>query len=276
MLSKLTLIGLHNYSKGAIWDNIDLPEGIEKELLINEILKENGEFCLIYPDLDFLTVQINCFFKKWYSTFSKWLYVLEEEYEPLFNVDVKTSTTEHGVNEDNSETNGVNRANRSGASNGTQIGNTGEVKNTSSGEGRTESGNGISNGNSYNTGEKFKAAYDANTYQGTEKEIGSGNTSMSNSSYNSMNASSTSSLSVSTNNSLSTSESESEQSSSTSSESMTANSEHTITTEEYKRGNQGVTMSQEMLLAELNVRRFNLYDQIADIFASEFCVTYYV
>ena len=40
MLSKLTLIGIHNYSNGAIWDDIELPEGIEKELLINEILKQ--------------------------------------------------------------------------------------------------------------------------------------------------------------------------------------------------------------------------------------------
>lgn len=260
MLSKLSLIGMHNYSKGTIWDNIELPEGIDKDLLINEILKENGEFCLIYPDLEFLTLQINCFFKKWYSTFEKWFNVLVEEYEPLYNVDVKTSFEEHGENEDNSETNGANRANRSAHGNGLQQGTTGET--------RTESANGNSNGNSINNTENKKAAYDADTYQGVAEELGSASTYTTTSSF--------SSLSGSTNSSLSTSESESEQSSSISSESMTANSEHTITTEEYKRGNQGVTMSQEMLLAELNVRRFNLYNQIADIFASEFCCTYYV
>lgn len=228
MLSKLTLIGLNNYSNGAIWDNIELPEGIDKELLINEILKENGEFCLIYGDMDFLKVQIQMFFKKWYSSFDKWIKVLTEDYEPLFNVDVKTSNVEHGVNEGNSATSGRNDSTR----------------NTSA--------NGGSSGSSSNTNEHFKAAYDASTYQGVDKDIGSGTTSLNSSEYGS------------------------EVGSATNSESMTSNSEHTVTNEEYKRGNQGVTMSQEMLLAELNVRRFNLYDQIADIFASEFCVTYYV
>lgn len=228
MLSKLTLIGLHNYSEGAIWDDVVLPEGIEKELLINEILKQNGEFCLIYPDMDFLKAQITFFFRKWYSNFEKWITVLNEEYEPLFNVDVKTSNTEHGVNEGNSASSGRNDSTR----------------NTSA--------NGGSTGSSSNTNEHLKAAYDASTYQGVDKDISSGTTS------------------------LSTSEYGSEVGSATNSESMTSNSEHTITNEEYKRGNQGITMSQEMLLAELNVRRFNLYDQIADIFASEFCVTYYV
>lgn len=228
MLSKLTLIGMHNYSNGDIWDNVLLPEGIEKELLINEILKSNGEFCLIYPDMDFLKVQIELFFRKWYSNFNKWITVLNSEYEPLFNVDVKTSFEEHGENEDNSEKNGLNN------------------------NSRNTSASGSSNGSSNNTTERSKAAYDASTYQPTEREVSSGITS------------------------LNSSETGSETGSATSSESMTANSEHTITTEEYKRGNQGVTMSQEMLLAELNVRRFNLYDQIADIFASEFCITLYV
>lgn len=228
MLSKLTLIGMNNYSNGAIWDNIELPEGIDKDILINEILKQNGEFCVLYSDMDFLTLQIQCFFKKWYSSFEKWVNVLTEEYEPLFNVDVKTSNTEHGVNEGNSASSGRND----------------NTRNTSSSGGSTDT--------SSSTTEKSKAAYDAATYQPTEKEVTTGSTALNSSEY------------------------ESEIASATSSESMTSNSEHTITNEEYKRGNQGVTMSQEMLLAELNVRRFNLYDQIADIFASEFCVTYYV
>lgn len=228
MLSKLTLIGLHNYSNGAIWDDIELPEGIDRELLINEILKENGEFCLIYPDLDFLTIQIKLFFKKWYSNFEKWIDVLTKEYEALYNVDVTTTFEETGDNEENSATSGRNNSSR----------------NTSA--------SGGSSGTSTNISDKLKAAYDAATYQPIERESSTGTTS------------------------LNSSETGSEIGSSTNSESMTATSEHTINTEEIKRGNQGITMSQEMLLAEINVRRFNLYNQIADIFASEFCITLYV
>ena len=98
MLSKLTLIGIHNYSKGAIWDDIDLPEGYDKEILVNEILKQCGEFCLIYPDQDFLKVQIEQFFKKWYHNFDRWMKANNFDYEALYNLDVKSTVTEEGEN----------------------------------------------------------------------------------------------------------------------------------------------------------------------------------
>ena len=104
MLSKLTLITLHNQSNGAIWGDIDdyIPVGVNKEILINEILKEDGEFSLIYPDPEFLRVQIRMFFMKYQQMFTKWINVLNEEYDPLFNVDVKTDYSEEGSNSEDS------------------------------------------------------------------------------------------------------------------------------------------------------------------------------
>ena len=228
MLSKLTLIGIHNYTNGAIWDDIELPEGLDKDILINEILRRNGEFSVVWPDADFLKIQIDFFFKKWKHNFSRWVEAANKEYEALYNVDVTTTTTEEGTNEANSASSGQN--------NGTV----------------SRSGSGTSNGTSGNTSTESKAAYDSNTFQNTKQIVDSGSTS------------------------LSTSENGSETSSATNSESMTSNSEHEILTEEYKRGNQGITMSQELLAAEYNIWLFNLYNQIADIFASEFCVCIYV
>lgn len=228
MLSKLTLIGIHNYTNGAIWDDIELPEGLDKDILVNEILRKNGEFPVVWPDADFLKIQIDFFFKKWKHNFSRWVEAANEEYEALYNVDVTTTTTEEGTNEANSATSGQN--------NGTV----------------NRSGSGTSNGTSGNTSTESKAAYDSNTFQNTKQIVDTGSTS------------------------LSTSETGSETTSATNSESMTSNSEHEILTEEYKRGNQGLTMSQELLAAEYNIWLFNLYNQIADIFASEFCVCIYV
>lgn len=228
MLSKLTLIGIHNYTNGAIWNDIELPEGLDKDILVNEILRRNGEFPVVWPDADFLKIQIDFFFKKWKHNFTKWVEAANKEYEALYNVDVTTTTTEEGTNEANSATSGQNNGtvNRSGSSS--------------------------SNGSSGNTSTESKAAYDSNTFQNVRQVVDNGNTS------------------------LSTSETDSETSSATNSESMTSNSEHEILTEEYKRGNQGITMSQELLLAEYNVWLFNIYNQIADIFANEFCVCIYV
>lgn len=228
MLSKLTLIGINNYTNGAIWDDIELPEGLDKDILVNEILRRNGEFPVVWPDADFLKIQIDFFFKKWKHNFTRWVEAANKEYEALYNVDVTTTTTEEGTNEANSASSGQN--------NGTV----------------NRSGSGSSNGTSGNTSTESKAAFDSNTFQNIKQVVDSGSTS------------------------LSTSENGSETSSATNSESMTSNSEHEILTEEYKRGNQGITMSQELLAAEYNIWLFNLYNQIADIFASEFCVCIYV
>ena len=223
MLSKLTLIGIHNYSKGAIWDNILLPDGYDKEILVNEILKQCGEFSLIYPDSDFLKVQIEQFFKKWYHNFDRWMKAYNFDYEALFNLDVKSTRTEEGENYENGS--------------------------KTSNDSRTTSGNTTGSSSGYNENIHQKSAYDSGSFQNTEKDNGS----------SSMNSSGSSS----------------ETSSGNGTEITSGNSNHKIITEEYRRGNQGITQSQEMLLAEYNAWRFNIYSQVADIFASEFCVTVY-
>lgn len=215
MLSKLTLIGLHNYTSGKIWDNLELPEGIDKDILVNEILRQNGEFPVIYPDPEFLKIQITYWSKKWYHNFERWVAANTKQYEALFNVDVTTTTTDE-VKDNGADTKNFNMQ-------------------------RSGSNNGGSNG----TAENKKAAYDTSTYQPVT--------------YDSTNSST----------SLSTSESEMH------SESNSNSWEHSQTMVEVKQGNQGITMSQELLLAEYNAWLFNLYTQIADVFASEFCITLY-
>ena len=40
-------------------------------------------------------------------------------------------------------------------------------------------------------------------------------------------------------------------------------------------GNIGITSAQELFLKEADVARFNLYEQIADLFCNEFCIMVY-
>lgn len=218
---------MHNYSKGAIWDKLELPEGIDKESFVNEVLRQASEFPLLYPDLNFLTYQIGEFGKKWYHNFERWIKAYNFEYEALYNLDVKSTITEVGNNKEDSS--------KSGASN----------------SGRNASGSASSNGHNNEDTNHYKAAYDSSNPVITEKDSTGATTS------------------------LNSSEQNSETSSSTNSESMTSASEHSITTEEYRRGNQGITMSQEMLLAEYNAWSFNLYQHMAEIWVSEFCICIY-
>ena len=133
MLSKLTLIGLDTYSDGAIWKDLELPEGIDKELLVHEILRQGGEFSVLYPDQEFLTLMITAWGKKWYHNFERWVTAYEFDYNALYNLDVTSTTTEIGNN--------------------------------------SESGESHSNGLSGNT--HSKAAYDSNSLQTASSDSGS-------------------------------------------------------------------------------------------------------
>jgi len=105
---------------------------------------------------------------------------------------------------------------------------------------RTEIGNNSgevhSTGGSSDTATLQKAAYDSNTFQNTQQTITGG-----------------------TNNVDSSNK-----------------ANHDITIEEVRQGNQGITMSQEMLLAEYNAWSYNIYNHMAEIFVSEMCICIYV
>lgn len=187
MLAKLTIKGLHEYTDGAIWDNLEFPEGIDKEVAVNEILRQCSEFSTVYPSLEFLVPAIKAWGKKWYFTFQKWYEAMTKEYEPLWNVDAKTVITD--------------AFNKSGQNSG--------------------SGDNVHQ----------NASYDSDTFKNAEKDT------------------------------------------MTSSGSFTEGSQNRH--EEVRQGNQGMTKSQDMLMDEYNVRTWNLYSHIADIFANEMCICIY-
>lgn len=129
-VSKITLIGFNNYYE-HLWDELALPSGINKDLLINNILLRGGEFEVLYSDPEFMMHAIGVWSNKWQRTFEKWLRALSEEYNPLHNYD------RHEIYTDNRNINRSETASGSDSS-------------VSSGSGNTE--NSVS-------------AYDVSTYQ---------------------------------------------------------------------------------------------------------------
>lgn len=187
---KLTLIGAYNYDP-TLFDNVNFPDGINKDLAVNEILTRAGEFELIYSDLDFLKFQITKWASKHYRTFDKWVNALALEFNPLHNYDRYEET------DDNTE-------NTSSASSNAGATTTGKV-----------------------------SAYDSSSYQPKDETT-------------------------------------------TSSESgETSGSESTYTHRAHLYGNIGVTTSTQMLEDFIRVERFNIYEQMADIFVDEFCLLIY-
>lgn len=96
--AKITLIGLNNYcvAKGySLFDQVIIPSGIDRDMLIHAILLRAGEFEVLYPNPDFMQDVINSLFKRWYKTFAKWEKALNIEYDPLSNYDRKEEWTDN-------------------------------------------------------------------------------------------------------------------------------------------------------------------------------------
>lgn len=88
----LTLNGLYQYGLLAdkdLFENLSFPEGIDKQLAIDNILHNCADYEVLYPDFDFFSNAIDFFSKKWLRTFEKWLAVMNIDYEPLDNYDRK-------------------------------------------------------------------------------------------------------------------------------------------------------------------------------------------
>lgn len=101
MPAKLTMIGLYNFDN-SIFDDLVLPEGIDRDTCIGTILLRSGDFELLYPDLSFMKAIIGTWSTKHARTFEKWQEALELEYNPLDNYDrteeITDNDTEIGSN----------------------------------------------------------------------------------------------------------------------------------------------------------------------------------
>lgn len=88
-LAKMTLIGFYNAYEDIdpLFANLTLPAGIDKDLFINSLLLDAGEFEVLYADPDFFKNAISIWGRKWYRTFEKWFSALNVSYDPLNNYD---------------------------------------------------------------------------------------------------------------------------------------------------------------------------------------------
>lgn len=90
--AKITLSSFYTWFNTAspqddLFKNLELPEGIDKDTLVGNILMTGGEFEVAYADPYFMQNLIGIWSKKWYRTFTKWVDALSIEYNPLENYD---------------------------------------------------------------------------------------------------------------------------------------------------------------------------------------------
>lgn len=86
MGASLSILGLYEWNEG-IFDNLELPEGLDSAIVIPEIVTQCADFCLLYPDYDFMRMLIGVWSKKEKRIWADLLRSETFEYNPIENYD---------------------------------------------------------------------------------------------------------------------------------------------------------------------------------------------
>ena len=82
-----TIISYNFYLDGGLFANAVFPASIDKELVVDTILLNAGEFEPLYKDAEFMQHACEVWAKKWFHAFERWALALSEDYDPLYNYD---------------------------------------------------------------------------------------------------------------------------------------------------------------------------------------------
>ena len=90
----LSLLGLYRCNKN-LFDGLKLPEGIDRETVINSLLAETAEFEILYPDAEFMENMISAWSEKELAVWEKLETTLHYKYDPLSNYDRNEETSDN-------------------------------------------------------------------------------------------------------------------------------------------------------------------------------------
>lgn len=259
MPATLTTIGLYRYDE-SLFDGLTFPEGIEKDIAVNEILMKSGEFEVLYPNIDFFKAQIDFWGRKHYRTFDKWIKALDIDFEPLYNYD-RTEEWDDELTRDNKSKTEADYNNDRTAD--LEDKRTLDTADTRTPDDLTSTQSQTLNG----TDETKVAAYDSSDYQPKEKTthdmgtivtVESGTDTMTHTGTDTV--ATTGTDKVNTKGTLADTKVDDKE--------KTKHKGHIY-------GNIGVTTSAALLREYLDTEYWNIYEHIADLFVEEFCIMVY-
>lgn len=146
--SKITMIGMYNIMKHDgvdLFELLSLPNGIDKDTVVADILQTSSEFEVMYSSPQFIHDSIRYWSKKWFWTFDKWIKAINIKYQPLNNYDRHEEWTDNNTHSDDDT-----------------IKNVGKTTDTASGESTLHDDA---------SSELQKSAFDSSTYSPSEKTI---------------------------------------------------------------------------------------------------------
>lgn len=85
-IPRMTLIGMYNFDS-HLFDDMTMPEDVDKQKVINTLLLAHGERPVLYMDVDFMKTAIKIWAEKWQTSFTRMAEALTAEYNPIHNFD---------------------------------------------------------------------------------------------------------------------------------------------------------------------------------------------
>lgn len=156
-MARFSLYGLYQYDP-TLFDNIELPEELDKQFLVAEIFSNSGDLFPYYQVPAMFKMNVEFWFKRNYFNFKKSIQALMSEFNPVENYDRY---------EDMTETPDITRKRENSGSDSVSVQNDGSVNTTTM---ATDNG----------SNERQTSAYNANTYEPADKNIISDSSSGSN------------------------------------------------------------------------------------------------
>ncbi len=277
-IMKVTLIGMENYLNGyekSLFDNVTFPDGITKDDVTNNILLQGGEFEPIYADPYFLRDAIGLWSRKHNRTFTKWIEALNIDYAPLENYDRIEDWTD-------TENGGVSTTGRTDSGNKRTFDNqdkrTLDTQNKRTLDTQDKETLDTQNKRTLDTNitiENTVSAFDSSTYQPSDKSDSdnTGTDTMDNTGTDTVDHTGTDTMDNTGTDTVDYSGTITDEYGEGRSNQETRNNK--AVHDGRIHGNIGVTTSQQMLQAELNIAKWNIVEQITDLFITEFCIMLY-
>ena len=117
----LSLMGIYKYDP-TIFDGLTLPTGMDKSILIDELLMQSAELEVVYPRADILKLAITNFSRINYPIWLKMYNSTNFSYNPLWNVDGTVIETEKGTRTYENEQSNKDTSNTTNSVNGYNTG----------------------------------------------------------------------------------------------------------------------------------------------------------
>lgn len=258
MRAFLGFLSLYRYNQ-TLFDGFVIPEGVDKNLVINNLLLEYGELEVVYPDFNFMKQALEYWSQKQLHVWEELYKTLLYEYDPIENYDRKEDWT------DTDTTSGTRDITRINTITGNQTSKQIDDASTHDSLSTSEKLVGSQNGDSTTT--TSVSAYNSSSFEPRDEVVADTSTSTNNTT--STTGTNTRAYNNTTDTTIDTDSTEN----GNDKEKTTGNRNGVH--EGRVHGNIGVTTTQHMIKAQREVVEFNIVSRIINDTRDRFCLLVY-